>query len=81
MNIVKDKHDNVSRPLVVSAVKLDQKQLDDIKVMSQGLFGGQIILDTEVDTNIIGGLILKVDDTVLDGSVTKKLQNMKKEIV
>ncbi|MQG19064.1 MAG: ATP synthase F1 subunit delta [SAR202 cluster bacterium] len=81
LNIVKDKHDNVSRPLVVSAVKLDQKQLDDIKVMSQGLFGGQIILDTEVDPNIIGGLILKVDDTVLDGSVTKKLQNMKKEIV
>jgi F-type H+-transporting ATPase subunit delta len=80
-NSVNDKYQKVSRPLVVSAVELDKKQLDDLKIMSQNLFGGDIILETAIDPSIIGGFILKVEDTVLDGSVTKKLNNMKKEII
>tara|TARA_Y100000758_G_C15936977_1_gene380909 strand:- start:513 stop:797 length:285 start_codon:yes stop_codon:yes gene_type:complete len=80
-NNVNDKYKKVSRPLVVSAVELGKKQLDDIKNMSKDLFGGEIVLETAIDPSIIGGLILKVEDTVLDGSVTKKLNNMRKEII
>ena len=78
---IHDKYKNVSRPIVISAVKLDKKQLDDLKMMSQNLFGGEIELETAIDPTIIGGLILKVEDTVLDGSVKKKLNNMRKEII
>ena len=80
-NNVNDKYKKVSRPLVVSAVELGNKQLDDIKNMSKDLFGGEIVLETAIDPSIIGGLILKVEDTVLDGSVAKKLNNMRKEII
>ena len=57
-NNVIDKYKNVSRPIVVSAVELDKKQLDGLKIMAKNLFGGEIILETAIDPNIIGGLIL-----------------------
>jgi F-type H+-transporting ATPase subunit delta len=71
----------VFRPSVISAVELDKKQLEDLKIMSRNLFGGEVIPEIAIDPNIIGGLILKVEDTVLDGSVTKKLSNMREKII
>jgi len=80
-NNINDRYKKVFRPSVISAVELDKKQLEDLKIMSRNLFGGEVIPEIAIDPNIIGGLILKVEDTVLDGSVTKKLSNMREKII
>lgn len=37
-------------------------------------------LTTKVDPSILGGVILKVDDTLIDGSVKKQLDDLKKSM-
>ena len=46
-----------------------------------GIIGGDVRLRTYVEPEIIGGLIARVNDRVIDGSVRAKLRNMQRDIV
>ncbi len=73
-------HKNILTAVVTSANGLDaatkQKALDLVK--SQ--LSGEVELVEKVDSNIIGGFILKIGDKQLDKSVARQLSNMKKEL-
>lgn len=73
-------HKNILTAVVTSANGLDaatkQKALDLVK--SQ--LTGEVELVEKVDSNIIGGFILKIGDKQLDKSVARQLSNMKKEL-
>ncbi len=40
------------------------------------IVGSKIEVKQKIDQNLIGGVVLKVDDTLIDGSLRKKLQNL-----
>ncbi|HEX5002134.1 MAG TPA: ATP synthase F1 subunit delta [Bacteroidia bacterium] len=64
---------------VISAVQLDdqlRKRLNDIVINETG---GTVQMNEVVDSNIIGGFILRWDDKQIDSSVTKKLSDLRKE--
>ena len=68
---------NISKIEVTSAEKLNPELLN--KIIQK--FQKQIEIKEIVDESLIGGIILRVDDNLLiDGSVKKKLKNLKKSI-
>ena len=44
-------------------------------------FKKEIILNEVVKSEILGGIIIKVGDTVIDGSLAKDLKNIKKNLL
>jgi F-type H+-transporting ATPase subunit delta len=48
--------------------------------MLEKITGNRVILETEVDSSIIGGIIAKVGDLVLDGSIKTQLNGLKESI-
>ncbi|MQF69210.1 F0F1 ATP synthase subunit delta, partial [SAR202 cluster bacterium AD-804-J14_MRT_500m] len=40
----------------------------------------EVVLETVVDTSILGGLIIRVGDKLLDGSTKNKLLSLKNEL-
>lgn len=42
--------------------------------------GGKAEIKEQIDQNLIGGVVIRVDDTLLDGSVKTTLNNLKKTI-
>jgi F-type H+-transporting ATPase subunit delta len=42
--------------------------------------GGKVEFKTSVDESIIGGVVVRVDDTLIDGSVKTQLENLNKEL-
>lgn len=42
--------------------------------------GSRVRLDTEVDASLMGGIVLRVGDTVYDGSVTNKLAALRERL-
>ncbi len=70
----------VLRGKLVTAVKLSDAVQKNVVNKLQSESGRQVVLEYEVDQDIIGGLMLKVGDKVLDASIRAQLQILKENI-
>lgn len=61
---------------VSSAFALNAKQEDRLKEKLKTKLGRDVQLVTEIDKSLIGGVIIRTDDLVIDGSVTGKLTKL-----
>ena len=75
-----DDEKNICQGTVVSAAELSAALQDKTKETLEKLTGKQIVLTTEIDPAIIGGIIAKVGDLVLDGSIKTQLEGLKESI-
>ena len=76
-----DQHRGVQWADVTTAVPMDDERMTEIAELIGGIVGGKVSLRTYVEPDIIGGLIVRVGDRVIDGSVRAKMRNMEREIV
>jgi len=65
---------------LTSAVELPSKTVDQLGEEIEKQTGQTIELTREVDENILGGLVLRVGNMVLDASVRNKLERLRKEV-
>lgn len=77
------KHMGISTVKLTTAVPLTESAIDSLKsnLQKQGLTGEQIELESQVDSNMIGGFILEVGDLVYDASLAHKLENLRREFL
>lgn len=66
---------------VVSAVPLDEAELTRLQSRLQEVTGKEVELQARVDPGLIGGLVVRVDDRVIDGSIRTRLANLRQALV
>ena len=64
----------------MSAVPLTPEQHSALQQKLQAATGYTVRLKTRVDENILGGLIIRVGDRLIDGSVATQLQSMREQL-
>ena len=80
MRVMVDKEQNISHGSVVSAIELDDTLKEKIQRALEKITGNKVTLEASVDPSIIGGVIAKVGDLVLDGSIKTQLNGLKESI-
>ena len=75
-----DDERNICQGVVVSAKELNPELQEKAKETLEKITGKQVVLTTEIDESIIGGIIAKVGDLVLDGSIKTQLEGLKESI-
>ncbi len=75
-----DEHANVARAKISAAVELDEKVIQDVAATLQKLTGKKIVVDFQQDAGLIGGLVARIGDLVLDGSVRTQLFNIRETL-
>ncbi len=70
----------VARALVTSATELSDEEVSALKKNLEKATGLSLEIDLEIDESIIGGLVIKMKDKVLDCSVKSRLENMLQSI-
>jgi F-type H+-transporting ATPase subunit delta len=65
---------------VTSAVELDQATVDSIGERIGAETGNTIQLKTVVDPDMLGGVVLRVGNVVLDASIRNRLNQLRKEV-
>jgi F-type H+-transporting ATPase subunit b len=65
---------------VTSALPLSAAEQDTVKKDVLSKLGGSAAVSFKVDPSILGGLIIKVGDQILDGSVSGQLQNLRQNL-
>jgi F-type H+-transporting ATPase subunit delta len=66
---------------VTTAVQIDDSLLSDIRGFISKQTGKQIELATKVNPDIIGGLVIQLEDKLYDASMASKLANIKKNLI
>lgn len=66
--------------VVRTAVPLTEDQKLRLAKALEGKVGGNIQLQNVVDPDVVGGAITTIGDTVLDGSVSSRLQQMRESL-
>jgi F-type H+-transporting ATPase subunit delta len=67
---------------VTTAVELSEEQLDDLKErLARVLEGREVILETKVDPDLIGGAVFRFGGRLMDGSIRGRLEGLREEML
>jgi ATP synthase F1 delta subunit len=66
--------------LVTSAVELDSKTVSQIGDKIAEQTGKKVDLSAEVDPDILGGIVVRVGNSILDASIRNRLESLRKQV-
>jgi F-type H+-transporting ATPase subunit delta len=76
-----DAHRGIERAEVVSAVPLSDEQQTRVSNMLKDMVGKEIALTVRVEPEILGGIVARVGDKLIDGSTRTKLEGLRRELI
>jgi F-type H+-transporting ATPase subunit delta len=77
-----DVENRIVSATITSTAPLDAETLKNIEQFVAKKYGAQKVnLENAIDARIRGGIILKVGNELLDASVSRRLQELKKQLV
>jgi F-type H+-transporting ATPase subunit delta len=65
---------------VTSAIELDQSVIDSLVKQIGEQVDRQVVLSSEVDPDILGGVVLRVGNVILDASIKNRLEQLRKQV-
>jgi F-type H+-transporting ATPase subunit delta len=65
---------------VTSAVELDSKTVSQIGDKIAEQTGRKVDLSAEVDPDILGGIVVRVGNSILDASIRNRLESLRKQV-
>lgn len=72
---------NIAHATAVSAVPLAPDQLQALERSLEARTGKDIELETQVDPSLLGGVLVRIGDTVYDGTVKGKLERLREQLL
>ena len=79
-NKIYDKENNIERLEAVTCVPLSDVQVKKLKEKAEKIISKNVIITNKLDESILGGVILKFSNSLIDGSVKNKLDTLKNVI-
>lgn len=77
--LLNDKH-NIIEGTVISAIVLTEKQVKELEEKLSKKYNKNVTLENEVDQSILGGVLVRLGNTQIDGSVKTRLNNIKDQL-
>lgn len=74
-------HSNIVSATATTAVPLSAAQLAALEKALEQRTGKDIELTTSVDPSLMGGILVRIGDTVLDGTVKGKLDRLREQLL
>ena len=75
-----DELKGIARASLVSATEISSETIEKIRTTLSKRTGKDIILKVEHDPGLIGGIVSRIGDLVLDGSIKTQLLNMRESL-
>lgn len=72
-----NKLQNIVPAVITSVIELDLEQKKKLVEKLQNKIKAEITPEFRLDKAILGGLVIKINDTVIDLSIKKKIENLK----
>ena len=70
----------MTHAVATSAAPLDADELKAVATRLEEIIGGRVELKADVDPHILGGLIVRIGDRLIDGSVLGRLERLRNQL-
>jgi F-type H+-transporting ATPase subunit delta len=70
-----------TRATVTTAIELPTDERDELSRKLSARLGKQVVLRTQVDPRILGGLKLQYGDRLIDATVATRLQQLRRRLI
>ena len=77
---LRDSDEGIRRFRVITAVPLREEERDRLRARLAEAARAPVFLETHVDPSIIGGMIVRAGDQLIDGSVRNKLEGLREAL-
>ena len=75
------KRNNLIRVTVTSPYKISDDLKNQILNLVNDISGADSIIEEKIDSELIGGVVIRLGDTVIDGSMKNKVKQLRRELV
>ena len=75
-----DEARGVSHATVTTAVPLSDEELEVVKKKLAEIAGGEVVVKTEVAEEVLGGVVFRIGDRLIDGSTRNRLLALKQQL-
>ncbi len=76
-----DERQGITHATATSAAELTQDEIRELTARLEQSTGGRIALHVEVDPSLLGGLVVRVGDRLIDGSVRGRLERLRNQLI
>lgn len=77
--LLNDKN-NVIEGTVISAIPMEQRKIKELEDKLSKKYNKNVTLENKVDESILGGVLVRLGNTQIDGSVKTQLNNIKDQL-
>jgi F-type H+-transporting ATPase subunit delta len=70
----------ITHATATSAAPLTDPEVQALTARLEQMIGGQIALTTDIDENLLGGLVVRFGDRLIDGSVRGRLERLRNQL-
>lgn len=77
--LLNDKH-NIIEGTVISAIALTNEKVKELEEKLSKKYNKNVTLENKVDESILGGVLVRLGNTQIDGSVKTRLDNIKDQL-
>ena len=81
IKILLDKRQKRIPVTITTATEIDPQLLSTLSEKLRGVLDGEPVIRTKVNPDVLGGLVVRVGDTVYDASVSAQLQNVCRQMI
>jgi F-type H+-transporting ATPase subunit delta len=75
-----DRRNGLIHATATSAAPLGPDEIRSVTARLEELTGGRVVLETAVDPDLLGGIVVRVGDRLIDGSVRGRLERLRNQL-
>lgn len=75
-----DKVENSTEAVVITVVPMAQEDIANLENKLSAVSNKQVKLINEIDASIVGGILIKIGDKIIDGTIRNRLWNIKQQL-
>jgi F-type H+-transporting ATPase subunit delta len=73
-------HYGIKSAKVTTAIPLDSSETDKLSHSLESIVGKKVSMSVQVDPDILGGFVARIDDSLIDGSIRTRLEMLKRKL-
>ena len=75
-----DSHRGIEQAEVITAIALDDEDKAKLAEGLAAIVGKKVVIKTEVDSSLVGGVVARIGGKLIDGSTRNRLEALKREL-